>query len=153
MLEGPYVIYILIPFPISACSGLSVEEQVGQSQMQGRVYINKVFHISASKMFEMLFTDSSFIRRFMNVRKITSKICNLLPFLKLIPPPVPANVTCHVCPLCFLDASFNPWQKDASGNRKRSMNYTITINNPLIGKSSTATENQVCLHQLHYVPV
>lgn len=88
-----------------------VEEQVGQSQMQGRVYINKVFHISASKMFEMLFTDSNFIRRFMDVRKITN-------------------------------SSFNPWQKDATGNRKRSLNYTITINNPLIGKFSTATENQ-----------
>uniref|UniRef100_A0AAX7V5Z6 VASt domain-containing protein n=1 Tax=Astatotilapia calliptera TaxID=8154 RepID=A0AAX7V5Z6_ASTCA len=34
------------------------------------------------------------------------------------------------------------WQKDSSGNMKRSLNYTITINNPLIGKFSTATEYQ-----------
>ncbi|XP_039982446.1 protein Aster-C isoform X2 [Xiphias gladius] len=88
-----------------------VEERVGQSQVQGRLYLNKVFHISASKMFELLFTDSSFIRRFMNVRKITN-------------------------------ASFTNWQKDSSGIRKRSLNYTITISNPLIGKFSTATENQ-----------
>uniref|UniRef100_A0A3B4URE3 GRAM domain containing 1C n=1 Tax=Seriola dumerili TaxID=41447 RepID=A0A3B4URE3_SERDU len=88
-----------------------VEEQMGQSQMQGRLYLNRVFHVSAGKMFELLFSDSSFIRRFMNVRKITN-------------------------------ASFNAWQKDASGNRKRSLNYTITISNPLIGKFSTATENQ-----------
>lgn len=140
------------PF-ISVCLGLSVEEPVGQAQVQGRVYINKVFHVSANKMFEMLFTDSSFIRRFMDVRKITSKICNLLPFPKLISPPLQADLTCHVWPLCFSDASFNPWQKDPSGNRKRSLNYTITISNPLIGKFSTATENQVCLHQLHHVPV
>lgn len=88
-----------------------VEERVGLSQVQGRVYLNKVFHISASKMFELLFTDSSFIRRFMNIRKTTN-------------------------------ASSTAWQKDASGNMKRSLNYTITISNPLIGKFSTATENQ-----------
>ncbi|XP_008301863.1 GRAM domain-containing protein 1C isoform X2 [Stegastes partitus] len=88
-----------------------VEERVGPSQVPGRLYLNKVFHISATKMFELLFTDSGFIRRFMNVRKITN-------------------------------ASFTPWQKDASGNMKRSLNYTITISNPLIGKFSTATEHQ-----------
>ncbi|XP_071369362.1 protein Aster-C [Centroberyx affinis] len=88
-----------------------VEERVGLSQVQGRLYLNKVFHISAEKMFELLFTDSHFIRRFMKVRKITH-------------------------------ANFNPWQREASGNMKRSLNYTITISNPLIGKFSTATENQ-----------
>ncbi|XP_070842769.1 protein Aster-C [Chaetodon trifascialis] len=88
-----------------------VEGRVGSSEVQGRLYLNKVFHISASKMFELLFTDSSFMRRFMNIRKITN-------------------------------TSLAPWQKDASGNMKRSLNYTITISNPLIGKFSTATENQ-----------
>ncbi|XP_045923427.1 protein Aster-C isoform X2 [Micropterus dolomieu] len=88
-----------------------VEERVGLSQVQGRIYLNRVFHISANKMFELLFTDSSFIRRFMNMRKTTN-------------------------------ASSTPWQKDASGNMKRSLNYTITISNPLIGKFSTATEYQ-----------
>lgn len=87
------------------------DSRVGLSQVQGRLYLNKVFHVSANKMFEMLFTDSSFIRRFMNVRKITNP-------------------------------SFNPWEKDGAGNKKRSLNYTITINNPLIGKFSAATENQ-----------
>uniref|UniRef100_A0A3B4BLZ5 VASt domain-containing protein n=1 Tax=Periophthalmus magnuspinnatus TaxID=409849 RepID=A0A3B4BLZ5_9GOBI len=81
-----------------------ISEQSGSESVEE--YLNKVFHISANKMFEMLFTDSSFIRRFMDVRKIT------------------------------------PWQMDASGNKKRSLNYTITISNPLIGKFSTATENQ-----------
>lgn len=89
-----------------------VEDRVGFSEVPGRLLLNKVFHISANKMFEMLFTDSSFTRRFMDVRKITNP-------------------------------SFNAWQKDASGNMKRSLNYTISINNPLIGKFSTATENQV----------
>ncbi|XP_078136453.1 protein Aster-C [Sander vitreus] len=89
-----------------------VEERVGLSQVHGRLYLNKVFHISASKMFELLFTDSSFIRRFMNVRKTTN-------------------------------ASFTAWQKDDVGNMKRSLNYTISISNPLVGKFSTATENQI----------
>ena len=49
------------------------EEQEYPAQEQGRVYLNKVFHISAEKMFELLFTDSSFIQRFMTIRKITSE--------------------------------------------------------------------------------
>ncbi|XP_056155452.1 protein Aster-C [Lampris incognitus] len=88
-----------------------VEERAGLTQVQGRLYLNRVFHISAEKMFELLFTDSHFIRRFMSVRKITN-------------------------------ASLNSWQRDVSGNMTRSLNYTITISNPLIGKFSTATENQ-----------
>ncbi|XP_010770180.1 GRAM domain-containing protein 1C [Notothenia coriiceps] len=88
-----------------------VEERVVTSEVQGRLFINKVFHISANKMFELLFTDSSFFRRFMIVRKTTN-------------------------------SSSTAWQKDASGHMKRSLNYTISISNPLVGKFSTATENQ-----------
>ncbi|XP_029313416.1 protein Aster-C [Cottoperca gobio] len=96
---------------VSELSGSESIEDVVSSQVQGRLFLNKVFHISANKMFELLFTDSSFIRRFMNVRKTTN-------------------------------ASSTAWQKDASGHMKRNLNYTITISNPLIGKFSTATENQ-----------
>ncbi|XP_051543352.1 protein Aster-C isoform X3 [Myxocyprinus asiaticus] len=78
---------------------------------QGRLFVNKVFHISAEKMFELLFTDSDFLRRFLDIRKITG-------------------------------ASSTSWQKEVSGCMKRTLNYTITINNPLVGKFSTATENQ-----------
>ncbi|XP_061522343.1 protein Aster-C [Phycodurus eques] len=87
------------------------EERIGLPQEQGRLYLNRVFHVSASRMFDLLFTDSPFIRRFMNVRKITNP-------------------------------SFPAWQKDPTGDMKRTLNYTITISNPLIGKFSTATENQ-----------
>uniref|UniRef100_A0A4W4H711 VASt domain-containing protein n=2 Tax=Electrophorus electricus TaxID=8005 RepID=A0A4W4H711_ELEEL len=62
-------------------------------------------------MFELLFTDSYFFRRFMDVRKITG-------------------------------CTSTSWQRETSGSMKRSRNYTITINNPLVGKFSTATENQ-----------
>ncbi|XP_015250793.1 PREDICTED: GRAM domain-containing protein 1C isoform X2 [Cyprinodon variegatus] len=88
-----------------------VEDRIARSGETGRLYLNKVFHISANKMFEMLFTDSSFTRKFMGIRRITNP-------------------------------SFTPWQKDDSGNDRRNLNYTITIDNPLIGKFSTATEKQ-----------
>ncbi|XP_030204579.1 protein Aster-C [Gadus morhua] len=99
------------------------EEQEYPAQEQGRVYLNKVFHISAEKMFELLFTDSSFIQRFMSIRKITN-------------------------------ASLDPWQREDSGNMKRTMNYTIAISNPLIGKCSRATENQTLFKDVpegHYM--
>lgn len=50
-----------------------MDEGVGLSDVQGRLYVNKMFHISANKMFELLFTDSTFMRRFMDIRKIFSK--------------------------------------------------------------------------------
>ncbi|XP_013857681.1 GRAM domain-containing protein 1C isoform X2 [Austrofundulus limnaeus] len=113
-----------------------VEERISLSEVPGRLYLNRVFLISASKMFDLLFTDSSFTRRCMNARKITN-------------------------------LSLTAWQKDSSGNGKRTLNYTITITNPLIGKFSTATENQtlykesregqfyivgseVCMHDVPY---
>lgn len=53
-------------------SCLVVEERETLSPVsQGRLFVNKVFHISAEKMFELLFTDSNFVRRFMDIRKIT----------------------------------------------------------------------------------
>ncbi|XP_072513769.1 protein Aster-C [Salminus brasiliensis] len=88
-----------------------VERECVSQASPGRLYVNRVFRISAEKMFELLFTDSYFSRRFMNARKITG-----------------TNST--------------SWQRDASGSMKRSLNYTITITNPLVGKYSTATENQ-----------
>nr|XP_015810673.2 protein Aster-C [Nothobranchius furzeri]XP_015810674.2 protein Aster-C [Nothobranchius furzeri] len=88
-----------------------VEERISQSEAPGRQNLNRVFNLSANKMFDLLFTDSSFTRRFMSIRKITN-------------------------------VSFNAWQKDSSGNMKRTLNYTIAINNPLIGKFSAVTETQ-----------
>nr|XP_015197250.1 PREDICTED: GRAM domain-containing protein 1C isoform X1 [Lepisosteus oculatus]XP_015197251.1 PREDICTED: GRAM domain-containing protein 1C isoform X1 [Lepisosteus oculatus] len=95
----------------STSDPLEEEERLGSSQGQGRLYVNRVFHISAEKMFELLFTDSDFIRRFMSERKITGMVAT-------------------------------PWKKDSSGGQRRTLNYTITISNPLIGKFSTATETQ-----------
>ncbi|MEQ2159698.1 hypothetical protein GOODEAATRI_025715, partial [Goodea atripinnis] len=98
-----------------------VEDRIGRSEELGRLFVNRVFHISANKMFELLFTESSFTRRFMDIRRISNP-------------------------------SFTAWEKDDSGNEKRILNYAVTINNPLIGKFSTATENQVrfCPEGQHY---
>nr|XP_023700931.1 GRAM domain-containing protein 1C isoform X2 [Paramormyrops kingsleyae] len=95
----------------SSSESVEDDESACPAPVQGKVYINRLFHLSAEKMFELLFTDSPFIRRFMEARKVTG-------------------------------ITFTPWQKDASGNMKRTLNYTVTINNPLIGKSTTATETQ-----------
>ncbi|XP_023573415.1 GRAM domain-containing protein 1C isoform X2 [Octodon degus] len=46
------------------------EENIPEKDLQGRLYINRVFHISAEKMFELLFTSSRFMKRFANSRNI-----------------------------------------------------------------------------------
>ncbi|KTF88935.1 hypothetical protein cypCar_00022483 [Cyprinus carpio] len=95
------------------------ERETASPVSQGRLFVNRVFHISAEKMFDLLFTDSSFMRRFMDIRKIiVTKVYYLL------------------------GVSSTSWQREASGGMKRTLNYTITINNPLVGKFSTATETQ-----------
>ncbi|XP_041088531.1 protein Aster-C [Polyodon spathula] len=104
---------------LSDRSGSDVNEEAEEglfaNDVQGRLYINRIFHISAEKMFELLFTDSHFIQRFMQERKITGLVSS-------------------------------PWVRDDSKNQKKTLNYTITISNPLIGKFSTATELQT-LHK------
>ncbi|XP_035268554.1 protein Aster-C isoform X1 [Anguilla anguilla] len=87
------------------------EEDRVPLQAQGRLCMNRVFHMSADKMFELLFSDSLFSRRFLEARKITG-------------------------------TTSTPWQKDGAGSMKRTLKYTITITNPLVGKFSTATEMQ-----------
>lgn len=47
------------------------------------------------------------------------------------------------CIISHLDAVSTPWNRDSSGNQLRTLTYTVTINNPLCGKFTTATEKQV----------
>ncbi|XP_050814505.1 protein Aster-C isoform X7 [Gopherus flavomarginatus] len=88
------------------------KETVPENDLHGRLFINRVFNISADKMFEMLFTNSHFMQRFLNARNI-------------------------------VDAVSTPWNMDGSGNQLRTLTYTIMINNPLVGKYTTATEKQI----------
>ncbi|NWJ06525.1 GRM1C protein, partial [Crypturellus undulatus] len=93
----------------------AVKETVSENDLYGRIFINRVFHITADKMFEILFTNSHFMQRFLSSRSI-------------------------------VDAVSTPWNRDTSGNQLRTLTYTITINNPLCGKFTTATEKQI-LHK------
>uniref|UniRef100_A0A669QS61 GRAM domain containing 1C n=1 Tax=Phasianus colchicus TaxID=9054 RepID=A0A669QS61_PHACC len=93
----------------------AVKETASENDLYGRLFINRVFHITADKMFEILFTNSLFMQRFLNSRSI-------------------------------VDAVSTPWNRDSSGNQLRTLTYTVTINNPLCGKFTTATEKQI-LHK------
>ncbi|XP_065532783.1 protein Aster-C isoform X4 [Lathamus discolor] len=93
----------------------AVKETVSENDLYGRLFINRVFHITADKMFEILFTNSHFMQRFLNSRSI-------------------------------VDAVSTPWNRDSNGNQLRTLTYTVTINNPLCGKFTTATEKQI-LHK------
>ncbi|XP_010151862.1 PREDICTED: GRAM domain-containing protein 1C, partial [Eurypyga helias] len=93
----------------------AVKETVSENELYGRLFINRVFHITADKMFEILFTNSHFMQRFLSSRSI-------------------------------VDAVSTPWNRDSSGNQLRTLTYTVTINNPLCGKFTTATEKQI-LHK------
>ncbi|XP_036301219.1 protein Aster-C isoform X2 [Pipistrellus kuhlii] len=87
------------------------EENIPEKELQGRLYIDRVFHIGADKMFELLFTSSRFMQRFANSRNI-------------------------------IEVVSTPWTVEPGGNQLRTMTYTIILNNPLTGKSTTATEKQ-----------
>ncbi|XP_041887736.1 protein Aster-C isoform X2 [Corvus kubaryi] len=99
----------------SASDSEEVKETVSDNDIYGRLFINRVFHITADKMFEILFTNSHFMQRFLNSRSI-------------------------------VDAVSTPWNRDSNGNQLRTLTYTVTINNPLCGKFTTATEKQI-LHK------
>ncbi|XP_056649469.1 protein Aster-C isoform X3 [Monodelphis domestica] len=46
------------------------EENIPERDLTGRLFINHVFHISADRMFELLFTSSHFMQKFANSRNI-----------------------------------------------------------------------------------
>ncbi|XP_053420183.1 protein Aster-C isoform X1 [Nycticebus coucang] len=46
------------------------EENIPEKDLHGRLYINRVFHISAERMFELLFTSSRFMQKFANSRNV-----------------------------------------------------------------------------------
>eukprot|EP00062_Callorhinchus_milii_P007489 gi/632949242/ref/XP_007890037.1/ PREDICTED: GRAM domain-containing protein 1C [Callorhinchus milii] len=53
----------------------AVDEDTAEDEfyhdMKGRLYVNRVFNMSADKIFELLFTDSEFLQNFTEARKIT----------------------------------------------------------------------------------
>ncbi|XP_078512786.1 protein Aster-C isoform X2 [Lissotriton helveticus] len=88
------------------------DESFHGDNLEGRLYLNRLFHISAERMFELLFTSSRFMQKFLKSRKV-------------------------------LDLEATPWQKEPGGNQQRTLTYTITLSNPIIGKFTSATDKQV----------
>uniref|UniRef100_A0A8D2LUB1 GRAM domain containing 1C n=1 Tax=Varanus komodoensis TaxID=61221 RepID=A0A8D2LUB1_VARKO len=95
-----------------------VEESIPETDLHGKLFINRVFHIGADRLFEMLFTNSHFMQRYLSARNITDMVSS-------------------------------PWNRDSGGNQLRTMTYTIVLNNPLVGKFTTATEKQVLHKRSH----
>ncbi|XP_044526022.1 protein Aster-C [Gracilinanus agilis] len=54
----------------SSTSDSADEENIPERDLTGRLFINHVFHISADRMFELLFTSSRFMQKFTNSRNI-----------------------------------------------------------------------------------
>nr|XP_060626756.1 protein Aster-C isoform X1 [Anolis sagrei ordinatus] len=48
-----------------------VEEIILENDLHGRLFINRIFHIGAERLFEMLFTNSLFMQRYLSTRNIT----------------------------------------------------------------------------------
>ncbi|XP_063160795.1 protein Aster-C [Candoia aspera] len=94
------------------------EETILESDLHGKLFINRIFRIGADRMFEMLFTNSHFMQRYLRTRNIT-------------------------------DTVSTSWNKDNGGKQLRTLTYTIMLNNPLVGKFTTATEKQVLYKQNH----
>ncbi|XP_042312668.1 protein Aster-C isoform X2 [Sceloporus undulatus] len=99
-------------------SDVEAEETISENDLHGKLFINRVFHIGADRLFEMLFTSSLFMQRYLSSRNI-------------------------------IDIVSTPWNRESRGNQLRTMTYTIVFNNPLIGKSTAATEKQVLLKRSH----
>lgn len=67
------------------CLSLAVKETVSENDLYGKLFINRVFHITAEKMFEILFTNSHFMQRFFSSRSIVGNIFfSLLSLLQSI---------------------------------------------------------------------
>ncbi|XP_029434059.1 protein Aster-C isoform X2 [Rhinatrema bivittatum] len=105
------------PLEKSSCSDTPEEgdERAPSIGPTGRIYMNRVFRISADKMFELLFTTSHFMQKFYKSRGI-------------------------------FGLTLTPWEVEPTGNQLRSLTYTVTLHNPIIGKFSRATDKQI-LHK------
>ncbi|XP_015269064.1 PREDICTED: GRAM domain-containing protein 1C isoform X2 [Gekko japonicus] len=50
------------------------EETILENELLGKIIVNRVFHIGADRMFEMLFTNSHFMQRYLSSRSITDTV-------------------------------------------------------------------------------
>ncbi|XP_060090623.1 protein Aster-C isoform X2 [Heteronotia binoei] len=50
------------------------EETILENDLNGKIFVNRVFHIGADRMFEMLFTNSHFMQRYLSARSMTDTV-------------------------------------------------------------------------------
>uniref|UniRef100_A0AAZ3REP6 VASt domain-containing protein n=1 Tax=Oncorhynchus tshawytscha TaxID=74940 RepID=A0AAZ3REP6_ONCTS len=89
------------------------EVQAFHEDLNGKQYINEVYEFSVDKMYDILFTESTFMRDFLEERRFSDIVYH--PWKK---------------------------EKEETGNQTREIMYTISLTNPLAPKTATVTETQ-----------
>uniref|UniRef100_A0A8C7QRM8 GRAM domain containing 1Ba n=1 Tax=Oncorhynchus mykiss TaxID=8022 RepID=A0A8C7QRM8_ONCMY len=89
------------------------EVQAFHEDLNGKQYINEVYKFSVDKMYDILFTESTFMRDFLEERRFSDIVYH--PWKK---------------------------EKEETGNQTREIMYTISLTNPLAPKTATVTETQ-----------
>uniref|UniRef100_A0A6Q2YSG3 GRAM domain containing 1B n=1 Tax=Esox lucius TaxID=8010 RepID=A0A6Q2YSG3_ESOLU len=104
-----------LPTELSDSSGTHDEGEVQafHEDLNGRQYINEVYQFSVDKLYDILFTESTFMRDFLEQRRFSDVVYH--PWKK---------------------------DKEETGNQTREIMYTISLTNPLAPKTATVTETQ-----------
>ncbi|XP_055797841.1 protein Aster-B isoform X3 [Salvelinus fontinalis] len=89
------------------------EVQAFHEDLNGKQYMNEVYEFSVDKMYDILFTESTFMRDFLEQRRFSDIVYH--PWKK---------------------------EKDEAGNQTREIMYTVSLTNPLAPKTATVTETQ-----------
>uniref|UniRef100_A0A8C9V9G9 GRAM domain containing 1B n=1 Tax=Scleropages formosus TaxID=113540 RepID=A0A8C9V9G9_SCLFO len=89
------------------------EVQAFYEDLSGKQYINEVYKVSVDKMFGILFTESQFMKDFLEQRRFSDVMYS--PWKK---------------------------KEEEAGNQMREIRYTISLTNPLAPKTATVTETQ-----------
>lgn len=58
----------------------SGEVQAFHEDLNGKQYINKVYKFSVDKLYDLLFTESQFMRDFLELRRFSGKCMSFKPF-------------------------------------------------------------------------
>lgn len=135
--------------PSLASSLPSGEVQAFYDDLNGKQYINEVYKFSVDKLYDLLFTESQFMRDFLELRRFSGE--HILS-KRISNPDVCKNSEPEVCSLCLVydwslpfstGVVYHPWKKEEMGDQSREIMYTIAITNPLAPKTATVTETQV----------
>ena len=136
--------------------------QAFHEDLNGRQYINEVYKFSVDKMYDILFTESRFMKDFLDQRRFSGvsaglSVCTPVCLQTCLSAVRSFSVRVMNPDLISLplsaDIVYHPWKKEAAGDQTRDIKYTISLTNPLAPKSATVTETQVsetavCSHNL-----